>query len=280
MARPRSRKLNPSTGLESDQQHFWSSLEGAATVRQIATFNELVTCDERSLVSEAMKKASDGDFDHLPVWRNKDDTFVGLFNRTDHRNADSHERVGTVMERVAPTNLISADAPLLRFVETADGRRCRLVLDGTKVTGLVTLSDLQKIPVRCVLFSLVTHFELLLTERLLRQLRSDESLFRMIPDERRRLMAERKWKRMLEGNMSITPFYALSLHDKMNLWIAQQPNGSVQQKIEPLYKLRNGLAHASNYADTEGTAKNTARLVRDLRTWIRVLEEQSVRITR
>src|SRR5437868_6318955 len=146
MATRRSRKLNPSTGLESDQQHFWSSLEGAATVRQIATFEGLVTCQKHSLMSEVMSYANESDFDHLPVQHGKDGSFVGLLNLADQEGTDLNDRVEDVMEPIGPSNLISADAPLLRFVETADSRRCRLVLDGTTITGIITLSDLQKLP--------------------------------------------------------------------------------------------------------------------------------------
>ena len=42
---------------------------------------------------------------------------------------------------------------LLDFVRTADEHSCRLVVDGGRVTGLVSLSDIQKLPVRAALFT-------------------------------------------------------------------------------------------------------------------------------
>jgi hypothetical protein len=51
-------------------------------------------------------------------------------------------------------------------VWTSNQQPRRLVLEGTEIRGIVTLSDIQKLPVRIALFSLFIHFELLLTEHL------------------------------------------------------------------------------------------------------------------
>ena len=51
---------------------------------------------------------------------------------------------------------------------TSSGKRiadpCRLVVSGTGIVGLVTLSDLQKLPVRAVLLALLTGLEISMSE--------------------------------------------------------------------------------------------------------------------
>jgi hypothetical protein len=62
------------------------------------------------------------------------------------------------MRALPEENLIGADAGILSFVKGADRRGCRLVMSGAEISGLVSLSDLQKLPVRAtVLFALITH---------------------------------------------------------------------------------------------------------------------------
>src|SRR5690606_4928245 len=59
---------------------------------------------------------------------------------------------------------MAADAPLLTFLKTADRQRFRFLMEGEGISGLVTLSDIQKLPVYSVLFSLVVAAEMLLMD--------------------------------------------------------------------------------------------------------------------
>ncbi len=278
MGMEQSRYLYPAVGVGGDQSGFWASLEAAAAVRLIATFDALVTCYEDELLVDAISRAEAGNYDHLPVLRRGENVIVGILNRLDAPTVDLNRLVASVMEPLGPLNLISADAPLLRYVEIADASRCRMVLNETKVCGIVTLSDLQKLPVRCVLFTLVTHFELLLTEQLKRQYPDNDSLFDLIRIEGQRTSALRTWRRMRGGNTSIARHYALSLRDKMQIWASSNGNAAVQEEVEPVYQLRNGLAHASDYAATETDARNTAALVGKLRQWVGLLAGTKERI--
>jgi hypothetical protein len=59
----------------------------------------------------------------------------------------SEEPVSARMSRLSDENLIGADASILTFVRNADRQKCRLVLSGLEISGLVSLSDLQRLPV-------------------------------------------------------------------------------------------------------------------------------------
>ena len=75
--------------------------------------------------------------------------------------------------------MIGADASILDFIKEADCRPCRLVVSGTGIIGLVTRSDIQKLPGRAALFALVTGLEISMSEAI------DENF----SDFRRRLAA-------------------------------------------------------------------------------------------
>ena len=69
-------------------------------------------------------------------------------------------------EPLAEDHVIGADASIIEFVTTAHERPARLVVSGDEVTGLVTLSDLQRLPVRAAIFALITSLELAMSERI------------------------------------------------------------------------------------------------------------------
>ena len=64
--------------------------------------------------------------------------------------------VSDVMRPLSEGNLLGADASILTFIRYADHQKCRLIVSGHEISGLVCLSDLQRLPVRAALFGLVT----------------------------------------------------------------------------------------------------------------------------
>jgi hypothetical protein len=64
--------------------------------------------------------------------------------RSRHHRGDLDILVRHHMRPLSEENLIGADAGILDFVRDADRQRCRLVISGREIGGLVTLS--VKIP--------------------------------------------------------------------------------------------------------------------------------------
>ena len=62
--------------------------------------------------------------------------------------------------------LVAADNPLSNFIRTISQQPYRLVVDGTAITGIVTWSDLLKLPVTVLAFSLVAQLELAMNFRI------------------------------------------------------------------------------------------------------------------
>lgn len=104
-------------------------------------------------------------FDHMPVVDSASVAIVGVVQLAAYYN--SAVPSGNVAEHVVPLHedhLIGADASILSFIKTADRRPFRLVVSSDGVLGLVSLSDIQALPVRACLFSLVTGLEITMSQ--------------------------------------------------------------------------------------------------------------------
>ena len=90
-------------------------------------------------------------FDQIPV-RDEREHVLGVLERSgDIIQASARER----MRRIDDAILVSADMPLDLFVPKMEKPPFyRLVLDGVQIKGVVTRSDLLKLPVRLLVFAL------------------------------------------------------------------------------------------------------------------------------
>jgi CBS domain-containing protein len=159
--------------LDVDQDQTLAQVERGMSVRLIATLENLVTATRDELAPDVLeKKMRLHGFDYLPVRRTANGPIIGIISADAMRNEGRDRNVAQIYEPLGPDDLISAEASLLHFVWPADQQPRRLVLEGKDIRGIVTLSDIQKLPVRISLFSLFIHFELLLTEYLRYTLRN------------------------------------------------------------------------------------------------------------
>ena len=176
--------------------------------------------------------------------------------------------------------LIASDSGILSYIERADEHEytCRLVLYGDRLDGIVTVSDLQKLPVRPALFMLVTHVELLMAQWIRGSGMPDEKILSRLPEGRQR-RAEEEWKNLRKNNLSIDRLTATQFKDKAHLLLELEFVRGRKQKddaeralrgIEQL--LRNPIAHAGEFAPDEKMALELVATVRSARDWIDRLE--------
>jgi hypothetical protein len=190
-------------------------------------------------------------------------------------HTDDTLRVREVFEPLGSNDLISAETSLLNFVWSADEQPRRLVLEGTRIEGIVTLSDIQKLPVRMALFSLFIHFELLLNEQLRRMLGYTDPCVHLRPKRAEHVRA--KWQEFIENKMEQDIFNAMDLCDKREvakkLRILDKSSTFIEESIKGIeFHLRNPIAHGSEYAQTHDAALKTIRAARATRDWIRELQ--------
>lgn len=265
-----------SDALDIDQDHFLSRLEEAMPVSLISTFGELVDCAASDTVRKILSRTDIEPFDYLPV--DQDGTYVGLLEhhllrgQRNEGQLNDDALVEEIMQPISEDCLIAAEASLLRFVEQADAQPCRLVLRGTQIDGIVNISDLQKLPVRAALLTLITHLELLMTAVLRNSYVSDERLFEEIRSKRRRKKALDKWSELVSSDMVLDAMGALEFCDKRDLLSRVGKGKWTKKQFDPQFKdiedLRNSLAHVGDYAITRERARQTSKTVRLIQRWI------------
>lgn len=220
-----------------------------------------------------LERAEPRGFDFLPVRDRQSGSIIGLLHTQSIKALGLS--VGEAMEPLSGAILIGADAPLLHFVCEADRTPCRLVLDDASISGIVTLSDIQRLPVRTALFSLFIHLEMMLT-RTLRELDPHLDPIERLPEKARK-RALRWWNRASNDRIQRDQWSVLEFADKRDLAVAHPAFAEAKDRLYADFtfiqvNLRNPIAHANEWALTREEACNVAvaaRLLRDWTIWFR-----------
>jgi hypothetical protein len=254
------------------------AIEGAVTVDLIATFEpELMCCAKTDAIDRLLADPDYAHFDYLPV-RSKD-RIVGLLPLGEFRAAPIDPPGLTaegVMHSLDQSILITSGSSVLRYIEEATASPCRLVIRDTQIDGIVTISDLQKLAVRPALFVLVTHLELLMAAAIRTHFRErpDEDWLNKLGD--RRPGVEQNWQKLKASGLEIDLIAATQFADKRQILakseLLQCSRTRAEREFGSIEDLRNGLAHANNYASTRESAHKTIEAVRLARNWIAVLQ--------
>lgn len=268
----------PSGPLSVDLDRTLEQAESSMPVRLIATFDGLQTTTPQATIAQALEIANEGGFDYLPVRREPLGEIVGIFCRSSF--GYEGQLIGDVYDSIGPSDLISSETSLLRFVWTANEQPRRLVLDGTAIRGIVTLSDLQKLPVRIALFSLFIHFELLLTALLRDGTANKDPLSFLSAD--RAAQVQSKWERFRSSNMDQDIFSAMDLCDKREIAQAIRLLGKsstlIKNSVSEIERyLRNPIAHGAEYAETREAAARTIRAAISTKEWVEELRLAAAR---
>jgi CBS domain-containing protein len=168
------------------------AIERAVTVDLIATFEpRLRCCAKTDAIVGLLADRNYAPYDYLPV--RSDGRIVGLLPLSEFRAASTDPGLTAedAMRLLDQSILITSGSGVLRYIEEAEASPCRLVLRDTRIDGIVTISDLQKLAVRPALFVLVTHLELLMAAAIRARFREDEWLV-LLGDRRERV--EREWE--------------------------------------------------------------------------------------
>lgn len=259
-------------------EEVFAALDRGATVELVATFEpDLVRCQAGALLFDVLTGAEFDEFDYVPVHR--DEQVVGLLRRREVLTAKprlgrpGHALlVSDLMHPLDESILVAAETGLLAFIAEADRHPCRLVIKGTRIAGIITIADLQKLPVRLVLFALVTHVELLMLEVLRARFRSGEDWSEALnPDRRSRV--DQKWRKLRSGNLGIDKWTATEFGDKVDVLMRtvtldDVALGTARRQLVLIEELRNSVTHAGDYALTPENACKTVETVRLAQAWV------------
>lgn len=237
----------------------------------IATAREdLTTCADDDQISSVLEQNIEL-YDYIPVIaktpRGKGD-IVGLLHAASYVGGAA--RNGYVREyrnALSEETLIGADASILDFIKKADERPCRLVVSGAGIVGLVSLSDLQKLPARAVLFALVTGLEITMSEAIRRHFQREDGWLAYLSEGRReKISIEIAKARTDDGfvdNLLFTQFC-----DKADViaksFALLSDKKAFRFHLKEIQDLRDNLAHANEYAASPERARHTCATIKTL----------------
>ncbi len=149
------------------------------TVREIATPESafdywMPGCDEKEL----LKVAEDNGYSYFPV---KEDGLINGIMTVDSLKSGEREIMPLTSDW-----LIAADTPILHLLElfAEDDTRNFFVLSSSKVMGMVSPADLNRIPARASVYLLVAHYETLVTELIRQEIgETDEAISRYLSEK-------------------------------------------------------------------------------------------------
>ena len=242
----------------------------------------LETCRRNETASAVMARNKDN-FNFLPVV-DEAERFLGLYRAERWFSEDApHEPIGDDFEPFSEDHVIGADASIIDFVMTAHERPTRLVVSGDRVAGLVSLSDLQHLPVRVAIFTLITSLEIAMAKRITEWHHDDATWWLELLSNTRREKISEEIQTAKEKDGLVSEIVFTQLSDKAAIICKERlVSGSgtqLRRDFKEICKLRNDIAHANYYAETPEAARQACEVVKKIRQFQDLLtgiEDQSL----
>ena len=249
----------------SDTSTF-ETLHLGLTVDLIATpRSELETCRPDETISQVQERNARG-YDYLPIEDNG--SIIGLFHAKKlMEDADTDDIVEQHTDSLSDSNLIGAEASILDFLKEVDSKPFRLVVSGGGIDGLVAWSDLQKLPVRVALFSLITGLELIMSKAIRNKYPNGDGWLEHLSSERRSKL-EASIRQRRSNDSDIHPLLETELSDKAAILrkmdAFQGRPKAVKRILGKIVDLRNSVAHAKDYLRDRESASKLSKKVKGL----------------
>ena len=243
-------------------------LEAGLRVHHIAAF-DLMTCNVEDSLTTVLSDPVFADFDQIPV-RNRTQRIVGVLLRAQNSGSG---KVRESMQQLDESLLVAGEAPLMSFVRLAGTVPYKLVLNEHGIKGIVTRSDLLKLPVRLLAFACITHLETLMAEvvRAKYPNRTEEWINLLKAGRQKKVRGkERSLKR---ARLDIDLLELTDFQDKRRLArIIAELDQQFSNDTGEAEKLRNQIAHAATFVTSEEEARQFAVKLQKIEGWIAKLQ--------
>lgn len=234
-------------------------LETGLTVGTIAS-SPIAKCDADMVPNDVLSRPEWLDFDVIPV-ATRGRVVAVIERKTGQlRPLDS----GLLVSAVHPIQALLMEGS---FIE--DGYR--LVLDGEGINGIVTVSDLLRLPARVLTFTLISHLESAMSSVIANQCASDDAWMTCLrPGRRDRIngRAEQLANRRLNpSKLELTDFSdKFSILQRLQVFTKQQAD-----EAGGLEDLRNAIVHARDYLRDEDDVRKYIDRIRRIGSLTKVL---------
>lgn len=205
-------------------------------------------------------------FSYFPV--EDGERILGLYNAERWFSTDApNEPIENDYQALSEDILIAADASIFDFIMQADRHPTNLVVSGSQIAGLVSLSDIQQLSVRAALFSAITSFEMAMAMAVGARWNDPMEWIVELPQHRQeRLHAEVEKSRA--GDTELAEIAYTQFCDKKTLitngGILDIGKNKLNRSLGRIERLRDNLAHANEYASNSDKAKKVCETVREL----------------
>ena len=229
--------------------------KAAFHVRLIGTFEPDLVCAPADAIADAWLADAPQDFDQFPVRANEQT--IGLLVRGDHADRLVHEAMLPLGEAL----IASADMPIAELIPGMKTLPYRLILRGDRIDGLVTQSDLLKLPVRVVVFGLLTHLETAMADLVSTHWPGDAWMAELSSGRHAKLLekeAALRRRGMNPPRIELTEF--ADKRDLCKRLIATRRN-QFEREMDGLRDLRDQLAHAATFVDDTDDSTGIASFV-------------------
>lgn len=251
-----------------------ASLEGLRRVQVSLTVDLIMvrrdapfeTCSVDETAAQ-IKRRNAKQFSYFPI-ANAEGQIIGLYDAERWFRADAPDTpVGTDFKTLSEEIIIGADASIVDFLSRADRYPTNLVVSGRQIAGLVSLSDIQQLPARAAIFTLITSLEMAMSLTISLRWPVVADWKSLLSDGRReKLIDEINEAKRRDGFVSEIAF--TQIHDKACIIGKGNLLGLSRTKIEKTFKkigdLRDNVAHANEYAATPNDARDVCGVIKEI----------------
>lgn len=246
-----------------------AGLESGLRVLHIATY-PLEVRESSDSAAEVLSDPSLKDYDRIPVRENG--RVVGVLER---KPGMAQGPCKQSMRRLDESILISAEEPLTKVLPLLQDSAYRLVLRGPEIRGIVTRSDIIKLPVRLVAFTLITHLEMVMAEVIQTRCPSAEQWLQLLSPGRQQKMNE-KFAALKGENLHLPLLEFTDFCDKRTILKKLMDLGNdFEDALVGVEELRNTLAHAGGFAQDANKLNEFLNRLRLTQKWIDYLSPRT-----
>ncbi len=183
------------------------------------------------------------------------------------------------MVRLEDRMLLEASTGILEYLHLAVERAYHLVVSGNRIDGIVTRGDQLKLPVRVVLFTVLTHLETTMASAIKASFQDDEWLQSLKEGRQEKLKGEFRKAEKLNTYADLLSFTQWA--DKREIIsegiMAKRTNekSKFDKELEDLNKLRDAVMHSNvDLLSSLIHATQLSSLVKRANYWIKYLGEE------
>jgi len=247
--------------------HTLGGLNAGLQVWHIAA-SPLITCDAQDECANVLARRDLQEFDYIPVTRKG--KIIGVLERD---KAKSEGTVEEQMRTLEESLLVAAQTPLLWFIRELGNEPYRLVVKDGFIDGIVTRSDLQKLPVRLLTFAYITQLEMLMAQAVRHANLSENQWLDLLNQNRRKKIFKKR--EILQIQRLDPPLLELTEFSDKAIIVNKLYGFGIDFKhdMKRIKELRNKIAHAATYVDTEQEVQNFVEIIRKMDYWINELSK-------